>query len=76
MDEFVSCFGVQVGERVAALLAERVFRTGEAVGGADREVLVDEGSGATVLAGERVVCVPEKLEGRFQAWCVRSNRLG
>ncbi len=63
MGEFFGGFGVQVGEGVAALLAEHVFGAVEAVGGADGEVLVDEGAGAAVLAGERVVRVPEEDEG-------------
>lgn len=66
LGEFLGGFGVQVGEGVAALLAEHVFGAVEAVGGADGEVLVDEGAGAAVLAGECVVQVPGEDEGGLE----------
>ncbi|MEU5715913.1 hypothetical protein AB0G71_09000 [Streptomyces sp. NPDC020403] len=66
LGEFVGCFGEEVGELVAALLAEHVFGAVEAVGGADGEVLADEGAGAAVLAGDGVVGVAEELEGCLQ----------
>ncbi|MFF7853014.1 RHS repeat-associated core domain-containing protein [Streptomyces sp. NPDC007904] len=66
LGQFFGGFGVQAGEGVAALLAQHGFGAVEAVGGADREVLVDEGAGAAVLAGECVVQVPGADEGRLQ----------
>ncbi|MFC8394856.1 hypothetical protein [Streptomyces sp. NPDC057238] len=66
LGQFFGGFGVQVGEGVAALLAQHGFGAVEAVGGADGEVLVDEGAGTAVLAGERVVQVPGADEGRLE----------
>lgn len=66
LGQFFGSLGVQVGEGVAALLAEHVFGAVEPVGGPDGKVLVDEGAGAAVLAGERVVYVPQDNEGGLE----------
>ncbi|MDG9695357.1 hypothetical protein QC281_35385 [Streptomyces sp. DH17] len=66
LGQFFGSFGVQVGEGVAALLAQHGFGAVEAVGGADGEVLVGEGAGAAVLACECVVQAPGTDEGRLE----------
>ncbi|WP_449479305.1 hypothetical protein [Streptomyces abikoensis] len=68
LGEFVCCMAVQVGERRAPLVAEHLSRAVEAVGGPDREVLVDETARAAVLASEGTVDVPDDFEGELEAF--------
>ncbi|MBX7553823.1 hypothetical protein ABZX95_23465 [Streptomyces sp. NPDC004232] len=53
---------------VAALPAQHFGRAVEAAGGADGEVLVDEGASAAIAAGDAVTEVADEGEGEFGAF--------